>query len=279
MEQIREKVKAILATGKNGTSNNIAAEAERIIRHAQLMDIGDWENEICSMAERRARGEPLAYITGREMFMGIELIACAGALVPRKETEPLGIEAIKLLRTLENETPKVIDMCCGSGNLACAIAHFVPESRIWASDLTPECVDIASRNVEFCGVSGRVEVLQGDLFDGLAESSLKGAVDMIVCGPPFISQHKLAAESAELLEYEPREAFDGGPYGLSIQQRIVKECLPFLREGGYLLFETGLGQERPARMLIERTGAYEDIRLIAGEAGEVRVISARKRPQ
>jgi len=82
-----------------------------------------------------------------------------------------------------------------------------------------------------------------------------------------------------LLEHEPREAFDGGPYGLSIQQRVVKEALPFLRHGGILLFEIGLGQERQVRMLFERMKGYEGISLVANDAGEVRVISARKRAE
>ena len=98
----------------------------------------------------------------------------------------------------------------------------------------------------------------------------------MVCNPPYISQAKLAGERAALLENEPREAFDGGPYGLSIHQRMVKEALPFLKPGGSLLFEIGLGQERQVKMLFERTRAYEDIRTVANAAGEVRVVAARK---
>ena len=289
MKMMLEEVTAILRGGK---SNDIAAEAERIIRSASSLKAVEQEGEAGTlrtmverrgaaraMAERRAKGEPLAYITGYETFMGIELIADKGALVPRKETEPLGNEAIKVLRSSALDAPRVIDMCCGSGNLACAIAHYHPAARVWASDLTDGCITVARRNVENLGVSDRVAVVQGDLFAGLEGCELEGTIDVIVCGPPFISHHKLATESAELLEYEPREAFDGGPYGLSIQQRIVKESLPFLRPGGILIFETGLGQERPAKMLFERAKAYEDIRLIANDEGEVRVISARKRAE
>jgi len=79
-----------------------------------------------------------------------------------------------------------------------------------------------------------------------------------------------------LLENEPREAFDGGPYGLSIHQRVVKEALPFLRPGGWLLFEIGLGQDRQVKMLFERTRAYQDLRTVANAAGEIRVVGARK---
>ena len=254
-----------------------ATEAELIMDAAQASSPTAYEEAARGMAERRATGVPLAYVIGHKEFMGIDLIAAEGALVPRVETELLGYEALEVLRSSGLATPLVIDMCCGSGNLACAIAHFLPSARVWASDLTDSCVEISRRNVNHVGVADRVVVVQGDLFAGLAGLGLEGLIDVIVCGPPFISQAKLATDSAWLLEHEPREAFDGGPYGLSVQQRIVKEALPFLCSGGMLLFETGLGQERPARMIFERAKAYEEIRLVENLLGEVRVISARKR--
>jgi release factor glutamine methyltransferase len=126
------------------------------------------------------------------------------------------------------------------------------------------------------GLDGRVTVHQGDLFAGLAGAGLEGTVDVIVCNPPYISSGRLAGDRAGLLDHEPREAFDGGPYGLSIHQRVVKEALPFLKPGGWLLFEIGLGQERQVKLLFERTRAYQDLRMVANAAGEVRVVGARK---
>ena len=274
MNILLAEISAIL--GRGGISDAFT-EAAIILDAAKVSTPADHGKAARVMAERRATGVPLAYVTGKKTFMGIELIAAEGALVPRVETELLGYVALDLLRSSGLDAPRVIDMCCGSGNLACAIAHYQPGVRVWASDLTDKCVEITRRNVEHLGISDRVVVVQGDLFAGLAGCDLDGSIDVIVCGPPFISQAKLATESAWLLEHEPREAFDGGPYGLSIQQRVVKEALPFLRPGGMLLFETGLGQERPAKMIFERAKSYEDIRLIENVAGEVRVISARKR--
>lgn len=275
MSEFLDEISAIL---KRGGIAEAAAEAVLIVQAANESMLGDCEEVARGMAVRRATGVPLAYITGHREFMGVDLIAAEGALVPRVETELLGYVALDVIRSSGLASPIVVDMCCGSGNLACAIAHHEPSARVWASDLTDDCVRITRRNIEHVGVSERVVVAQGDLFAGLAGFGLEGSIDVIVCGPPFISQTKLANDSAWLLEHEPREAFDGGPYGLSIQQRIVKEALPFLRSGGMLLFETGLGQERPAKMLFERSRAYEDIRLIENAAGEVRVITARKLP-
>ena len=202
-------------------------------------------------------------------FMGVDLLVERGVLLPRQETELLGQTALEHL----HETARVIDMCCGSGNLACALATRLPRARIWASDLTDACVSLARRNVAHTGVQN-VEVRQGDLFSAL--EGLEGTIDLVVCNPPYISQAKLAGERAALLENEPREAFDGGPYGLTIQQRVVKEALPFLKPGGWLLFEIGAGQERQVELLIARTRAYQQIRKVADAAGEVRVVGAQK---
>ena len=253
-----------------------AAEANRILQAAQSATIIDIPRVAREMAERRAVGAPLAYVTGREIFMGIEIIAAEGALAPREETELLGNAALAAIRNCGSDAPRVIDMCCGSGNLACAIAHHMTEAQVWASDLTDGCIAVTRRNVAHVGVSDRVVVAQGDLFAGLSGFDLEASIDVVVCNPPYISQGKLATDRAELLEHEPREAFDGGPYGLSIQQRVVKDALPLLRPGGTLLFEISVGQERQVKMLFERAKTYENICLIANDAGEVRVVTGRK---
>jgi release factor glutamine methyltransferase len=205
-------------------------------------------------------------------FMDVELLVERGVLVPRSETELLGATALEVLP----EKPKVIDMCCGSGNLACALAARRPDARLWASDLTDACVALARRNAAFANVQDRVTVAQGDLFAGLAGLGLEGTIDAVVCNPPYISQAKLAGERAALLDNEPREAFDGGPYGLSIHQRVVREALRFLKPGGSLMFEIGLGQERQVKLLFDRTRAYDNMRTVANAAGEVRVVAGRK---
>jgi release factor glutamine methyltransferase len=217
-----------------------------------------------------------AYVQGRVTFMGLELVVAPGALVPRAETELLGRTAVDILLKMTVLGPRVIDMCCGTGNLACAIAHHVPDSRVWASDLTEECVSVARQNVALRGLRDRVLVCKGDLFEALAGESLAQCVDLIVCNPPYISESRLNNERAELLQFEPREAFAAGPYGISIHQRVVRDAPAFLRPGGVLLFEVGLGQERQVTKLFERSRAYEDIQVVQNDAGEARVVLGRR---
>ncbi|MCT7376266.1 N5-glutamine methyltransferase family protein [Chelativorans salis] len=211
-------------------------------------------------------------------FMGIELEMAPGVLVPREETELLGRSAVELLQGMSGEAI-VIDMCCGSGNLALAIAAAVPTARVWASDLTDDTVALARRNAERCGLAGSVKVVQGDLFSGLQDEGLEGKADLVVCNPPYISTLRLEGDRAALLENEPREAFDGGPYGLSIHQRLVREAAAFLKPGGWLAFEFGEGQDRQVKILLTRAGFYEPARFAADAAGTPRVAIARKKQE
>jgi release factor glutamine methyltransferase len=215
-----------------------------------------------------------AIAEGRQTFLGVPLLCGEGALVPRPETELLGETAIAKVRAA-GPGARVIDMCCGTGNLACAIAALVPDARVWASDLTDGCVSWARRNVEHLGLAGRVTVRQGDLFAALDGCGLEGTIDVVVCNPPYISSGRLAGDRAGLLDAEPREAFDGGPYGLTIHQRVLREALPYLKPGGWLLFEFGAGQHRQLQILFQRAKVYEDVALVPDAAGNARVIAAR----
>jgi release factor glutamine methyltransferase len=220
-----------------------------------------------------------AYARGLQDFMGLQLLVAPGALVPRAETELLGTRAVSVAERLRSGAGpvRVVDMCCGSGNLACAIAVHVPEADVWACDLTDECVELSRRNVEHLALAGRVRVRQGDLFGALSADGLEGQVDLVVCNPPYISSARLAQRSD--LSEEPREAFDGGPYGLSIHQRVLREALSYLKPSGVILFEFGLGQDRQLVKLLERTRQYESVELVADAAGENRVVSARRKTQ
>lgn len=274
MSILQDELVSIL---KRGGVVDTVNESSRILKAAQLTAQNDISGLARDMAERRASGTPLAFVIGHEEFMDVDLVVAEGALAPREETELLGNTALEVIRSFGSVSPRVIDMCCGSGNLACAIAHHIQTASVWASDLTDGCIAVARQNVDHVSVSDRVAVAQGDLFSGLDDYDLEGSIDIVVCNPPYISQGKLATDRSELLEHEPREAFDGGPYGLTIQQRVIKEALPFLRPHGILMFEIGLGQEKQVKMLFERSAAYDDIKLISNLKGEVRVVSGRKK--
>lgn len=228
---------------------------------------------IDEILQARAAGVPLGHILGSEEWLGLEIKVQADVLAPRKETELLGRTAMRLLAGVE--APIVIDMCCGSGNLACAIAHHVPGARVFACDLTDSCVALARDNASRLGLP--VTVMQGDLFEGLEGQYLDGKVDLVVCNPPYISTSRLEKDRATLLDHEPRAAFDGGPYGLTIQQRVIREAPAFVKPGGSLAFEIGEGQARQISALFQRAKhAWKDVELVNDERGEPRVAVARR---
>lgn len=246
---------------------------------ATLLDAsGDDEQVLDEMLSLRRSGVPLAYVTGRTSFLGLELFSEPGVVVPRADTEPLARHAIARLRADEADgrtTHRVADVCTGSGNVACALAASVAGASVWALDLMGQCVRLAYRNVRRLGLADRVQVAEGDLFAPVAH--LAGTLDMVVSAPPFISTTRLGRDRAHLLEHEPKEAFDGGPYGLTIHQRLVVEGLSYLRSGGWLLIEFGEGQAPLLERIVGRSDGYDHHELFADGAGVLRGIAARKR--
>lgn len=242
-------------------------------------DSGRDVEPVLDQADRQPDGTPTAYLTGQETFLGIDLVVAPGALVPRRETEILGRAAIEVLAERFGDAPRVADVCCGVGNLGCAIASHVPGARVWSSDLTDSCVALARRNVDQLGLGDRVAVHQGDLlgaFDGLG---LDGTIDVVVANPPYISSARLSeGDRQSLVAHEPLEAFDGGPYGLTIHQRLIKEAPRVLNDRGVLLFEFGLGQQRQVELLFRRARAYDNVRFVSDDEGNPRVAVADLAP-
>ncbi|TIR21958.1 MAG: class I SAM-dependent methyltransferase [Mesorhizobium sp.] len=220
-----------------------------------------------------------AYSKGSTIFMGVEMLVSSGALVPRPETELLGSTAVDILRQMKLPAPRVVDMCCGAGNLACGIGHHVATAQVWASDLTDSCVEVARRNVSHHGLANRVSVMQGDLFEPLSALVSPGSIDVVVCNPPYISDKRLEGDRSHLITLEPREAFAAGPYGIAIHMRVVKDAHRYLRPGGALLFEVGLGQERQVAGLFERSRSYDGVRTVSNRAGEARVVLGYAKPR
>ncbi|MGB7543942.1 MAG: peptide chain release factor N(5)-glutamine methyltransferase, partial [Burkholderiales bacterium] len=118
-------------------------------------------------------------------------------------------------------------------------------------------------------------VLQGDLLGPFDTPDFHGRVDLLTCNPPYISSGKVNAMHEEIRAREPREAFDGGPFGIRILQRIVQDAVRFLRPGGWLAFELGLGQGAPFMRRMQKEGRYRELRSVDDEQGQVRTIVAR----
>lgn len=238
---------------------------------------GAGEKKLRTLVDQRLAGTPLAHITGRQHFMDLELLAGPEALVPRKETEILGNAALELLRDLVRQrgAATVVDVCTGSGNLAVALASHEPAATIYAADISHDAVALARRNVAYLKLGNRVIVERGDLLAPFDMPILLGKVDLLTCNPPYISSAKVTSMDDEIILHEPREAFDGGPFGVRILQRLIREAARFLRPGGWLVFELGLGQGPPFIQRMQKEGRFRELRPVSDAEGQVRVIAAR----
>lgn len=209
--------------------------------------------------------------------MGLEMVADRGALIPRRETETLGQTAIDLLQGLPHDRgPIVVDACTGVGNLAAVIATSRDDVEVWATDISAAALNVARRNLAGLGLLERVVLRQGDLLEAVGKE-LHGHVDLIVCNPPYLSEARRSSMSAEIVDHEPKEAFDGGPFGLRIVQRLVQQAPAYLRPGGWLAFEVGAGQGPSVATWVRRLGGFAEVATVPDDDGTIRVLVGRTR--
>ncbi len=216
---------------------------------------------------RRARRPP-AYILGWAGFHDLVLASDPRALIPRPETELL-VE--KTLEFLEGKSrPEVIEIGCGSGAVALALARQLPGAGIGASDISPSALELARENAARLGLADRIDFREGDLFTPWTGLRGRGA-DLIVSNPPYLTREELAAAPPEVRDFEPREALDGGEDGLAVIRRLVGEAPDYLRPTGRLLIEIGAGQGETARNLAGKIGGWEYFQLVRDYCGRDRV--------
>jgi release factor glutamine methyltransferase len=227
---------------------------------------------------RRLAGVPLAHLTERQSFMGIELLVGPEALIPRKETEIVGRAALAKLHELSISRGKVrvVDVCTGSGNLAVSLAVHEPLCEVWGVDISSNAVKLAERNADLHRLSSRVFFRQGDLLEPLQSAEFYGSCDLLVCNPPYISSAKVGDLPTETGSYEPRLAFDGGHFGITIINRLLKEASKYLKPESWLYFEVGLGQGPYFVRTISKMAEYRTVEILDDDQGNARALGILK---
>ncbi len=272
-ETIDSSLKA-LGFAAIGLSNSVAMAVK-----LPLPELSEKQKKILLyLIKQRLDGTPLAYITGRQNFMGIELLCDRRALIPRKETEILGKKALKLSLEIAKEKQKVniIDVCCGAGNLSLAIASHNSKAYVNATDLSKEAVDLTQENISFLQLNQRVNATQGDLFSAFETKEYFEKTDLIVCNPPYISSSNVSKMNAEISNHEPVLAFDGGVIGINLIHKLISEASKFLTTSGWLVFEVGMGQGSFITRSCERSQLFKKIESVFDNSGNIRVISVQK---
>ena len=260
------------------TAAGIPVSAHGSLSHT-IPDLSDNQvGKLRELIELRLKNIPLAHITKRQNFMGIELLSDKRALIPRKETEILGKKALELSENIAagKGNIKVIDVCCGCGNLGVAIATFNPDCTVYSTDLSDEAVELTRDNINFQNLSERVFAKQGDLLSAFETEEFYEKTDLIICNPPYISSSKVQKMDSEIASNEPILAFDGGMLGIKIIQKLITDAPRFLTKDGWLIFEVGAGQGNFIAQLCERSQSYQFIETVSDDFGTVRVIFAQK---
>jgi release factor glutamine methyltransferase len=204
-----------------------------------------------AMVTRRVAGEPLQYVIGWAPFGRLRLAVGPGVFVPRPETEGLADRAASRLRTLPSPRTAV-DLCTGSGAIACYLASEAPGTRVLATELDPGALAWARVNADRYGVG----LLAGDL-DAPLPPELAGRVDVVCANVPYVPSEAIATLPTDVRDHEPRLSLDGGPDGLDLFRRLAERAGHWLAPGGWLYGEIGEDQAEEAAALLTAAGLAE----------------------
>jgi release factor glutamine methyltransferase len=195
--------------------------------------------------ERRAAGEPIAYLTGACEFYGLEFRVTPAVLIPRPETELLVDLALERLPAAGRA--RVLDLGTGSGCIAVTLAHLRPQLEVWAADVSPAALEVARDNAR--RLLAPVRFRRSDWLAGQAGERF----DLILANPPYVAAHDPHLSQGDL-RFEPACALVAGEDGLDDIRRIVAAAPAHLAPGGWLLFEHGYDQARRCRALLAAAG-------------------------
>lgn len=209
--------------------------------------------------------EPIQYIIGLADFMGEKFLVNKDVLIPRDETELLVRKAIEIIK--ENNFKMVLDMCTGSGCIACMIAKLT-NSQAMGVDISTEAIHTAFKNMEKFGLYNRAIFRKSDIYSKIREDE---KFDLIVSNPPYIPPKEKETIQEEV-SYEPDLAlYTTDEKGLAFYEKIIKDTPKFLNKGGYLMFELGIGQSTSVAQLMKKAG-FENIKVLKDLANIDRVI-------
>jgi release factor glutamine methyltransferase len=247
--------------------------------HPEAVPASDAADALAGWVERRAAGEPVAYIRGFKEWLSLRVTTDRRALIPRPETELLAEAAIEEIaaRLVRDDAPIAAwEVATGSGAVTLALAlRFrtalaLGRVRLAASDISAEAVELASENLAAHGVAPLVSLGCGDLLEPpvLPAPLLP---DVVIANLPYLTSEE-AASGEGSLRHEPRSALDGGPDGLDVVRRLLAQLPGRLAAGGTVLLEVGAGQADAVRGLAAALPAATGVGTLRDLAGIERVV-------
>lgn len=221
------------------------------------------------LVQRRARAEPVAYLVGQREFFSLRFKVTRDVLIPRPDTETLVMEVLDGIKG--RESPKILDLCTGSGCVAVAVARNSKLVTVCATDISPAAIAIARENAQHHQVQDRVELIESDLFTAIAADK---KFDVIASNPPYIPSAEIDKLDAEVAQHEPRLALDGGPDGLTVLRKIIDDAPNYAAANALLLLEFTPEQADALAAIVIAHGAYSEVSIRKDLAQRPRVLKA-----
>jgi len=287
-EALRAATARLEAAGKEGArldaevllSTVLGADRVRLIVDRDRLLAASEEGRLGELIERRAAGEPVAYLTGEREFWSLPLAVGPDVLIPRPETEAVVEAALAAIdRCRESRTAgdpvRVVDVGTGSGAIAVALASEADargwsDVRLVALDRSRAALAVARGNAGRLAGPGAVALLHGDLLSAVRPAS----VDVIASNPPYLSDDDLRAISTEVGREPVAALIGGGMDGTQVLRGLVADAARVLRPGGFLVTEIGSTQGGTVAKLVRDLG-FADVRVLPDLAGLDRIVTAR----
>jgi release factor glutamine methyltransferase len=230
------------------------------------------------MESRLIAGEPLQYIVGFTEFMGLKIQVDHRVLIPRPETEIMVELALEYFKRKKQDRIKILDLGTGSGNIAIALAYFLPYAHVTSVDVSSDALIVAAKNAMVHKVRDRIDFIHMDMKDylSIAQKSSQG-FDFIISNPPYIKTNDLLSLPQDV-QREPKPALDGGEDGLSFYRIIVKDALPLLSPEGICMMEMGDGQHADIQRILENEHQNFQIDFAADLAQTLRIAQICHQP-
>ena len=241
---------------------------EQLLRDMYLYTSSEIEARTEEMLERRLKGEPLAYIAGSWEFYGLPFTVTPDVLIPRIDTEVLVACVVRAIRAFGMKG-RVLDLCCGSGCIACAVASELPAARVVAADISLPALDIARKNIKDNKLASRIITIHADAKTWPPMSI--GSFDVIASNPPYIASEEILTLDSSVRDHEPLGALDGGTDGLDFYRAIIKYWTITLRPNGMMMFEVGEGQADAVKKMLLGAG-YVAVQTVKDTLGVERVV-------
>ncbi len=227
------------------------------------------------LVRRRAKREPVAYITGVKEFWSLDFAVNPRVLIPRPETELLVEQTLRVLDSVKRDPGfliSILELGTGCGAVAVALARSLSHRVIiTATDISPMALAVARDNAMRHCVRDRVRLICGNLFDPI-HPGLR--FHFVISNPPYVPSAQIPALMPEVQRYEPVQALDGGLNGLAVIRNIIRDAPYWLMDGGCFLLEFGDEQQEPILNIIKETQAFEDPNFFQDLSGRARVVRA-----